>query len=228
MSSSSSASSFDMCLQITQQFIDRALNVFFLQPVDPEIDGLPDYHSKIRHPMDLTTVKTKLQTNTYNSTTQWYRDMCLIYENAIKYHGESTLWGSIASQLLHDFKRAATGFQTQSNQEWSDLLATGTKKLGKLITSSPVKHGADVLISSCIHRAEGLPKFSRDAISDLVGRLNPLLDRDEVRSGLISIIKLTQKEPPITTNDDESVLIDVEKLKDHTLHAIQLFVKAVE
>jgi hypothetical protein len=219
---------WDACLQITQQFIDRPLNIFFLQPVDPEADGLPDYHSRIRRPMDLTTVKTKLQTNSYNTTMEWYRDMCLIYENATKYHGDTSLWGSIADQLLQDFKRCAKGFYAQTFHEWSELLVSETRKLGRLITESPVKHGADVLISACIHRAEGLPKFVRETIPDLVARLNAVFDRDEVRGSVLSIIKLTQKEPPITTNEDESLTIDVEKLKDHTLHALTFYVKAVE
>jgi hypothetical protein len=219
---------WDTCLQITQQFIDRALNVFFLQPVDPEADGLPDYHQKIRHPIDLSTVRSKLQSGAYSSTTHWYRDMCLIYENALKYHGESSLWGTIASQLLHDFKRAAKGFQSQSAHEWADLLAAETKKLGRLISSSPVKHGADVLVSSCIHRAEGLPKFAHDTIPDLVARLNSLLDKDEVRSNVLSIVKLTHKEPPINVNEDGSITIDIEKLKDHALHALTLYARALE
>jgi hypothetical protein len=134
----------------------------------------------------------------------------------------------IADQLLQDFKHIANGYQAQTFQEWSDLVAAETKKLGKLISASPIKHGADVLISACIHRAEGLPKYPRETVSDLLTKLNGLLEQAEVRSSLLSLIKLAQKEPPITTNEDDSVTIDLEKLKDHTLHAITFYLKAVE
>jgi hypothetical protein len=153
--------------------------------------------------------------------------MCLIYENAIKYHTETSFWGCIASQLLHDFKHSANGFRTQSDAEWTDLLVAETRKLGQLISASPVKHGADLLISSCVHRAEGMPKYPRDGIPELIARLDRLLERDDVRANVLTMVKQIQKEPPITT-DNDIVIIDVEKLKDHALHAINLYVRALE
>jgi hypothetical protein len=62
-----SARAWSVCTRITQQFIDRALNVFFLHPVDPETDGLPDYDQIIHHPMDLMTVRANLEKKAYKS-----------------------------------------------------------------------------------------------------------------------------------------------------------------
>jgi hypothetical protein len=177
--------------------------------------------------MDLTTVQSKLEKKEYKSTTQWFHDMCLIYENAIRYHGEESFWGIIAGQLLTDFRKTANGFQVHNLAEWSELLAAKTKKMGTLISSSPVKHGADVLISSCVRRAESLSKFPHDVIPDLIAKLNILFEQEECRHAVLSIITLMQKDP-VVTKEDDAVVVDVEKLRDQTLNAINLYVKACE
>jgi hypothetical protein len=111
---------WSVCTQIIQQFIDRALNVFSLHPVDPETDGLPDYDQIAHLPMDLTPVRTNLEREASKSPHQWYRDMCLICAKLIKYDMETSFWGHIASQQLHDFKHAANGFETQTVTDWTD------------------------------------------------------------------------------------------------------------
>lgn len=216
------------CLEITREFLNRPLNAFFKAPVDPEMDGLPDYLEKISHPMDLTTVKSKLENHVYQTPAEWYRDMCLIYENGVEYHTEASPWGLIAAQLLHDFKRIAAGFQAQNYHEWSEILAKETKKLGKRITVSPVRHAGDSLVAGCVKKAESMGKFRPDAIPELVDRMKALFDRNEVRHDVLTIVKTSQKkDAPITTKDDE-VVIDVEKLKDQTLHALNMYTRAVE
>ncbi|OHS95946.1 Bromodomain containing protein [Tritrichomonas foetus] len=215
------------CQEITKSFISRAINVFFLNPVDPEMDDLPDYHKIVTNPMDLTTVETKLNQSQYSSPTQWYNDMCLIYENAIRYHTENSIWGIIAEQLLDDFKKAASGLNISNQAEWAEQLAKQKQKLGEVISNSPIKHGPDVLINGCIKRAEGLGRFPRDMIPELITRLNKLFERDEGRTAFFQIMKLTQKEQPVTPDEEGNSVVDVEKLKDHTLNAVSLFVQAI-
>lgn len=48
----------------------RLLTLFFQQelfarPVDPELDGCPDYLSVVEHPIDLGTIRNRLQTGFY-------------------------------------------------------------------------------------------------------------------------------------------------------------------
>lgn len=216
-----------VCQEITKSFISRDINIFFLNPVDPERDDLPDYHKIVTNPMDLTTVETKLNNNVYKSSSQWYKDMCLIYENAIKYHTENKIWGIIAEQLLDDFKKSASGLQIETMDEWVTQLAKQTKKFGDIVSNSPIKISADVLVSGCIKRAEGLGRFQQALIPELIAKLNSLLSNDKVRSAFFQIVKQTQKEQPFTTDEEGNTVVDVEKLKDHTLNAISLYVNAM-
>lgn len=216
-----------VCQEITKSFIAREINIFFLNPVDPERDDLPDYHKIVTNPMDLTTVETKLNNSIYNSSSQWYKDMCLIYENAIKYHTENTIWGIIAEQLLDDFKKAASGLQIETMDEWTAALAKQTKKFGEVISNSPIKINSNVLVSGCIKRAEGLRSFPQDLIPELISKLNSLFSDDSVRAAFFQIVKQTQKEQPFVTDEEGNTVVDVEKLKDHTLYAISFYVNAM-
>lgn len=220
-------SAYEMCVQTTQSFIDRALNVFFLNPVDPEIDDLPDYNTVIKEPMDLTTVKTKLANRQYDSPHSWYHDMCLIYNNAIAYHKETSIWGIIAGQLLHDFKRIAHGFQAKTPQEWADLYLEQAKKFGEVLSSCPVKMAQDPIVIGCVKRSDGMPNFPSHKIPELVSKLNKMFKQDEIRTNVLTIIKLSQKDFPLA-NEDGKVNVEVEKLKDHALNALYLYVKALE
>ena len=216
------------CQEITKSCISRAINVFFLNPVDPEMDDLPDYHQIVTNPMDLTTVENKLKNSQYASPSEWYGDMCLIYENAIKYHTEkNTIWGIIAQQLLEDFKKMASGLHIKTQSEWIDELVKQKRKISELISSSPIKHGQDVLINGCIKRAEALGRFPRETLPELIDKLNTLFKRDEGRTAFFQIMKLTQKEQPVTTDEEGNSVVDVDKLKDHTLNAVSLFAHAM-
>ncbi len=84
---------------------------FFREPVDWEGLGLLDYPTIITKPMDLSTVKDKLEKGAYSSHFEAAEDIRLIFTNAMTYnlpeskvytHAKSlseffeTQWGTIA------------------------------------------------------------------------------------------------------------------------------------
>ena len=60
---------------------------YFQDPVDPKRDKLPNYYSLIKDPMDLSTVKQRLNTNYYHRMQEFLDDVSLIFENCVAYHG---------------------------------------------------------------------------------------------------------------------------------------------
>lgn len=221
--------SLKACLRITDQLLERPLNAFFKDPIDPEVDQLPGYMELISRPMDLTTVRNNLERGFYRNTADWYNDMCLIYENAIKYHTQESPWGLIAQQLLDDFKKIANGFQASTREEWSAIIAKATNKLGAVIGNSPIKLGQDSLVNSCVKRAETMGKFPHETIPDVMEKLKHMFTRPECRRDFLTIVQTSQKkDTPIVMNENNEAVIDVEKLKDQALHAITLYVKAMD
>ena len=65
----------------TKQIIDKIINmgasINFRVPVDWKSLGLLDYPTKIKKPMDLSTMKKKLSTKSYNSKSEFKQDFDL-------------------------------------------------------------------------------------------------------------------------------------------------------
>ncbi|XP_076260775.1 homeotic protein female sterile-like isoform X4 [Rhynchophorus ferrugineus] len=58
----------------------------FYKPVDAELLGLHDYHDIIKKPMDLGTVKQKMDNREYRSAQEFAQDVRLIFTNCYKYN----------------------------------------------------------------------------------------------------------------------------------------------
>ncbi|XP_076654022.1 homeotic protein female sterile isoform X5 [Halictus rubicundus] len=58
----------------------------FYKPVDAELLGLHDYHDIIKKPMDLGTVKTKMDNREYKTAQEFASDVRLIFTNCYKYN----------------------------------------------------------------------------------------------------------------------------------------------
>eukprot|EP00126_Sphaerothecum_destruens_P010435 Sdes_comp20742_c0_seq1m16613 len=58
----------------------------FLTPVDPQALQIPDYFDIIRKPMDLSTVKSKLERRIYTSSQEFASDIRLIFTNCYRYN----------------------------------------------------------------------------------------------------------------------------------------------
>ncbi|OAQ69083.1 TFIID associated protein [Pochonia chlamydosporia 170] len=57
----------------------------FRDPVEPVEDGVPDYLDKVKRPMDLTTMKAKMDRREYTSDEEFVTDMRQIFDNCFTY-----------------------------------------------------------------------------------------------------------------------------------------------
>jgi hypothetical protein len=77
------------CAGILKELFAKKHNAYawpFYKPVDVELLGLPDYHDIIKHPMDLGTVKQKLDQREYKRPDEFAADIRLIFTNCYKYN----------------------------------------------------------------------------------------------------------------------------------------------
>lgn len=58
----------------------------FRQPVDPQVLGIPDYFDIVKKPMDLSTIKRKLDIGQYNDPWEYVDDVWLMFDNAWLYN----------------------------------------------------------------------------------------------------------------------------------------------
>jgi histone acetyltransferase len=92
------ATSFvSVCRKIIEQ-IEKQKNVWpFRQPVRKE--EVPDYYDIIKNPMDLLTVRQKIDSGKYNSKEEFEADVKLIFTNAKTYNQPNTVYYKYADEV---------------------------------------------------------------------------------------------------------------------------------
>ncbi|KAG5832615.1 hypothetical protein ANANG_G00292980 [Anguilla anguilla] len=77
----------------------------FRQPVDPMLLGIPDYFDIVRNPMDLSTIKRKLDTGQYQEPWQYVDDIWLMFNNAWLYNRKTSRVYKYCSKLAEVFEQ---------------------------------------------------------------------------------------------------------------------------
>lgn len=77
----------------------------FLEPVDPIKLGIPDYPEIIKSPMDLSTVKKKLDAGAYGGAEEFAADIRLIFSNCYTYNGIDSDVSKLGKELEAIFEK---------------------------------------------------------------------------------------------------------------------------
>ncbi|XP_023164387.1 bromodomain testis-specific protein [Drosophila hydei] len=102
----------------------KGLAWIFYEPVDADLLALYDYHQIVKEPMDLSTVKYRLNSNFYANAADFARDVRLIFYNAYVYTCPGHLCYDMAKklQLIFEDMYAKVPLHNSSNDScrWSD------------------------------------------------------------------------------------------------------------
>ncbi|KAK9088224.1 hypothetical protein Scep_027306 [Stephania cephalantha] len=79
------------CGALLRKLMNHQFGFLFNQSVKPAALQIPDYFDIISEPMDLGTVKKKLENGSYSSARDFAADVKLTFSNAMK-HNPSTNW----------------------------------------------------------------------------------------------------------------------------------------
>ncbi|MCJ8739495.1 hypothetical protein PDJAM_G00047830 [Pangasius djambal] len=77
----------------------------FRQPVDPMLLGIPDYFDIVKNPIDLSTIKRKLDTGQYQEPWQYVDDIWLMFNNAWLYNRKTSRVYKYCSKLAEVFEQ---------------------------------------------------------------------------------------------------------------------------
>lgn len=98
----------EKCSAILKVIRDKDISAgsFFSEPVDPVAHGIPTYHNVISNPMDLGTIKDKMDSNTIESPEEFAKLVRLVFQNAVKFNDDIThIVNSTARNLLSIFNQ---------------------------------------------------------------------------------------------------------------------------
>ena len=134
----------ERAIEITNKIKKIPIASFFLKPVDPVKDGLPNYLIKIKpsYPMDLGTVSTKLEKSQYTTIEDWKKDMETIWKNAMTYNPVESPYYAVASELQQIFRRKSNFVPKVEADLWIHNLQKLNKKFKlysnyKLMVANP-------------------------------------------------------------------------------------------
>lgn len=89
----------------------------FNTPVDPVELGLPDYFQVIEHPMDLGSVRKKLENGLYTKLEQFEEHVHLTFDNAMLYNPEGSVVYNMAKEMKTQFAIDFAKLMAQLNAE---------------------------------------------------------------------------------------------------------------
>ncbi|PQM37610.1 bromodomain-containing factor 1 isoform X1 [Prunus yedoensis var. nudiflora] len=104
LASSASKETLD-CFKVLDSLMNLSHASYFNKPVvDPVIENLPGYFDEIWRPMDLGTVKSKLERGVYSSADGFAADVRLIFSNAFRYFRRGSRNHAAAKHLSRVFE----------------------------------------------------------------------------------------------------------------------------
>lgn len=95
---------FKSCSDLLAKLMKHKFGWVFNKPVDVKGLGLHDYHTIVKHPMDLGTVKNRLNKNWYKSPREFAEDVRRTFGNAMLYNPKGQDVHFMAEQLSKIFE----------------------------------------------------------------------------------------------------------------------------
>lgn len=91
------------CLDVLKVLSAHEHGWVFNSPVDPVELGLPDYFEVVKRPMDLGTIKKRLENSCYHSLESFQVDTNLTFHNAMLYNPEGSVVYNMANKMKEIF-----------------------------------------------------------------------------------------------------------------------------
>ncbi|KAF5197025.1 Transcription factor gte12 [Thalictrum thalictroides] len=151
------------CLALLNKLINDKRGWGFRNPVDPVVLNIPDYFSVISKPMDLGTIKSKLEKELYTKTEEFAADVRLTFNNAMLYNPLANYFHVVAKELREIFESRLKVLESK----WSAERLRATQQLNldeRLITTLNMKQDT--------HRSSqaSCPKISENVSTTSVPR----------------------------------------------------------
>ncbi|KAL8125685.1 hypothetical protein AgCh_013084 [Apium graveolens] len=180
------------CGNILEALIKHPAAPGFCEPVDPVKLNIPDYFSVISKPMDLGTVRTKLQNNMYLTVVEFKDGVKLTFSNAMLYNPSGNFFHNNAMILDRIFntkwKSLEVKLKRESlNREESCLASSGERKTTEMKhlcpRESPLTDGLTPMMSMSFKEKRKLTKAPREAMTE---KMTDNLKISYVRPGNVS------------------------------------------
>ncbi|KAI1716235.1 bromodomain-containing protein [Ditylenchus destructor] len=148
----------------------------FYEPVNPEALGLSDYFDYIKNPMDLSTIKKKMDARQYATIAEFRDDIILMLNNCFLYNPEDQPVNQCGKQLKAFFE---SKWNKMPEEIEEPTVSASTSAAGSSIV---LKEEKPVIVSPTSKVAKNLPSPSA-----IIGNLKHIDDDDQIELILLEV-----------------------------------------
>ncbi|KAJ3178561.1 hypothetical protein HDU85_005168 [Gaertneriomyces sp. JEL0708] len=143
------------CKRVWKSLFSHHLSHWFRTPVDPVALNLPTYFEVVKEPMDLSTIKQKLDQGIYSSPFEFESDVRLMFSNSLKFNPPGTQVNLDTRTLIAEFDKE---WKSRGSRAGSPApgLATPKPKAGALKSTPEGKLCENILVKLQSH-IDGFP-----------------------------------------------------------------------
>jgi len=237
------------CLDVLNRLMKHDCALNFLEPVDAQKLGVPDYYDVIKDPMDFNTVKSRLEDRFYGCLDELIDDVRLIFCNFFTYNQMGSEICNYAAVLSKIFEKSLDGLRAREQElieetEIQDMKFTMQslfeeqakmlQELNKLRTEpigsasvqpvvpaiAPTKKAKAPKRKKKSKTPRKIPNFTKKRKQELTKNINSLSQPQLER--LVEIVA-TELNASNKATDGE-VEIDLDKLTNSTLFKLEAYV----
>lgn len=245
---------FKSCGLLLEKLMKHKHGWVFNDPVDVKALGLHDYFTIIKHPMDLGTVKSRLNTNWYKSPKEFAEDVRLTFHNAMTYNPKGHDVHIMADILLKMFEEKWPSIEAEYIREsrapadYEASLLTPTSRKAPT-QPSPLPPPADV--TRAVDRSESVtnpvstipknmsstplgrtpapkkPKAKDPNKRDMTFTEKQKLSNDLQNlpsEKLDNVVQIIRKRNPSLCQNDDEIEVDIDSVDIETLWELDRFV----
>ena len=127
----------ECCKKYLEFLMKEPMTVPLRHPVDPVKDHCPTYLDIIKNPMDLSTMKKKLNQNKYPSLQAFIDDIQLICDNAATFNGKASMLAMVGEDLMRETEEWRQKIYSSKNQAWYENMVKCVSNLERNLEDAP-------------------------------------------------------------------------------------------
>mmetsp|Transcript_16206 Transcript_16206/g.25681 ORF Transcript_16206/g.25681 Transcript_16206/m.25681 type:complete len:565 (-) Transcript_16206:77-1771(-) len=225
--------SMSKCRNLVQALLNHKHGWVFAAPVDPVQLNIPTYFDIIKNPMDLATIKEKLNNCQYDEVEQFGGDVRTVWNNAIKFNGKKSDVSKMAMELSNFFeeryRKIPKGpFIRQSLKKKkgkSKKAAAGDPEVSMELTK--LKREMDAM-------RKRINKYSKKEIKPMKNMPLSYKEKQMLRKDIMDLSPeklqdvveiVTRRMPQLQVGEEDEMEIDIDQLDIPTLRELQEYVR---
>lgn len=212
----------EQCLKVIDKISEKKMAQIYMYPVDPKNKNSKGYFQVVKKPMDLGTIRKKIQEKKYRTVKEWRNDIELIWSNSLQYYQKQTIYYNVTKYLQEYFREISNDISDYPEVDWSTRLYEMIGQLNKLLLNAPEKYKPRIRRPKRVNSYDDSKKrsyrqFSSDEITSLIYGLN-IINNNEAIKEIFDVIKENEEDFDSTS---DNLNIDLESLSTSTLYALR-------